>query len=745
MKVRQPLVASYEELLATRYGRPEKRLLREPDSVEELFANYYGKLPECRKSKHGASSVTLSLECDDGKKMLAQHKKPFEAGDAWSPMLKPAAPDGSHPRIGPLVMPEAGPAGAYQGAGIPEVKDSQVKVLPAAYETPSSSRKGRGREAVPAPLAADDSGARSVAASVVQVDEVNRSAITASEDDFLADMQSISAGQGVYDPVRQKTVPKTDLKEYPREPESPDDGNGRGAAASDRNAIFERIAKSMQHAGAYDLGTVELGNRFSDFDRMEELQQKATAEKKSKAKPALTPSSPTEDTKILNSEFIEDLDAIQKQAAAVAGALKPQVARETSVPTIYSEPLYDTGEHVLAGEDLYRDQLLVGKTPGVLFSYGQIIAMADLFGTVDDMMGEDPIVLAKLKRLIERSTAYYKGGKTDKRVDVSDEEWNNATDKRYLKLAEDNYEHFAPNFLFKNPKFTKAAYGYRNHKLKWEQYHERAIKEAQRMALDPAYANQSYVPSWALIINAFGDHFLTDAFAAGHVINKGEIVEHFKSVFYSGASLNAEGKRFFEKLAENAWARGDVAKKFQKLETAQPHDAWWNNVLGWLPFTDGVNPDIKDAKRFALVLKGAAEKEPAKIANMAVKAVHDVLNREGIEVVNGAGAASWPLTGDGHLTDRTTEYMKQAVAQSAANITDPSILGSNIAFGNYFAKVWKYVPQLPPASQAKVKTLVTSYVHPSSAGLIEAAAELIIKEVDFLIEELIKEKALQRI
>ena len=737
MKARQPPVASFEELLATRYGRPERRLLREPDAVEELFANYYGKLPECRKSKDGASSVTLSLECDDGKKMLAQHKKPFEAGDAWSPMLKPAAPDGSHPRIGPLVMPEAG---TYQGTGIPEVKDSQVEILPAAHETPSPPRKGRGREAVPAPFAADDSGASSVAASVVQVDEVDGSAITASEDDFLADMQAISGGQSVYDPVRQKTVPKTDLKEYPRDLESPDDGNGRGAAASDSNAIFERIAKSMQHAGAYDLGTVELENRFSDFDRMGELQQKATAEKKSKPKPALTPSSPTEDTKILHSEFIEDLDAIQKQAAAVAGALKPQVARETSVPTMYSEPLYDTGEHVLAGEDLYRDQLLVGKAPGVLFSYGQIIAMADLFGTEYEMMGEDAALLQNLKNLIEQSTAYYRGKKALPLKDVPNEAWDKATGGRYLKLAEDNYDHFAPNFLFKNQQLVRSAN--KNHKLAWEQHHERAIKEAQRMALDPAFANQSYLPSWPLIINAFGDHFLTDAFSAGHVINKEVVIEYFKTMFYSGSSLKPEGNRFFNKVAEKAW-HGEVARKFKKLETAEPHDAWWNNLLGWLPFTDGVNPDIKNAERFAEVLKGAAEQAREKVANIAVKAIHDALNRDGIDVVNGAGSPPWKLTGDGYLTPTTLAIMRQAVAQSASNITDPSILGSNIAFANYFAKVWAYVPQLPASSEAKVKGLITAFVNPSSAQLVDTFAKIIHNEVNSLIKLLIEKKALQ--
>src|SRR5262249_55035417 len=149
------------------------------------------------------------------------------------------------------------------------------------------------------------------------------------------------------------------------------------------------------------------------------------------------------------------------------------------------------------------------------------------------------------------------------------------------------------------------------------------------------------LPLLPLTISAFGDHFLTDAFAAGHIISKEMVIEYFKSMFYTGAKLKSEGNKFFDKVAEKAW-HGPVAQKFQKLETAEPYDAWWN-VVNW-------HPDIKNAERFAAVLKGAAEKEPQKIGNMAIKAIHDVLNRDGIDVVNSAGSPPWKLTGDGHLT-----------------------------------------------------------------------------------------------
>lgn len=558
---------------------------------------------------------------------------------------------------------------------------------------------------------------------------------SASEDDFLADMQAIFAGQSVYDPVSKKTVPKERLKEHPREAGAEDQDSDRlpPMEPSESQKIFDRIAQSMQYAGAYDLGTVDLENRFADFDRLDEDQKKATAEKK--VRPGTPPCEEKDELKPGPADFLQDLDAIKKQTENILNAVQPVTTRQSSLPGGYSGPLYDTGEHVLAGGELYRDQLLVGKAPGVPCSYGDIIAMADLFASVDQMMDEGVAVLRNIKQLIDQSTAYYKGNKAPSLKDVSTEDWQKATGDRYLKLAEDNYDHFAPNLFYRNESFARNANRYGNHKTAWEQHHERAIKAAQQMALDPANAARSYVPIWPLIINAFGDHFLTDAFAAGHVINKEVVAEYFKSMFYTGKSLNSDGKKFFERLASKAWT-GRVAEEFKKLETYDDYGGLL--TLYW-------HPDIKNAERFGDVLKGAAEQEPDKIANIAVKAIHDELNRNGIEVVNDKGFGPWKLTGDGYLTQATLAVMKQAVEASAANITDPGILASNVAFGNFFAKVWAYVPKLTPASETRLKTLVSSYVTPNSAPLLDAATRIIHNEVDALIKLLIEKKALQRI
>jgi hypothetical protein len=70
----------------------------------------------------------------------------------------------------------------------------------------------------------------------------------------------------------------------------------------------------MQYANKYDLGTVELENRFADFDRMSELEQQAGAKKRpasAQQKPASTDVATA--TAVDSQDFIQDLDSITRQ------------------------------------------------------------------------------------------------------------------------------------------------------------------------------------------------------------------------------------------------------------------------------------------------------------------------------------------------------------------------------------------------------------------------------------------------
>jgi hypothetical protein len=369
--------------------------------------------------------------------------------------------------------------------------------------------------------------------------------------------------------------------------------------------------------------------------------------------------------------------------------------------------------------DRYKDQLHVGPSPGVAFSYGELLAMGDLFATVDQMQAAPLAELTKLKDLIQRSTRYYEGGKKDDSLDVSHKEWDDTTAKRYRALAEENYEHFAPDTLF-----GSASLPHGNHRSAWEAHHRRAIAEAQRLALLPENQNRSYVPEWPLIINAFGDHFLTDAFASGHLINKDVVLERFKAAFYSGGKLNKAAGGFLERLAAKAFV-GKVKDKFSPLEmTGTKLGIHWN---------------IDTTNAFRKLLVEIAEREPDQIANLALKAVHDHLNTHGVAVTNGAGDA-WTVTGDTMLTPQTLAIMRKAVAQSMDNLADPAILVSNLNVDPFVARVWRYTPQLTPSSRTEVQRLVGEYTNPASTLLVDAAARIITAQVDYLIDVLVNEK-----
>jgi hypothetical protein len=402
---------------------------------------------------------------------------------------------------------------------------------------------------------------------------------------------------------------------------------------------------------------------------------------------------------------------------------------KTSDPADYARPLFDTGEHVRTGWDLYTDQLRVGKNPGVLFSYGELISMGDFYQTASDMMGASVSELQELKRLIQQSTNHYTGKGAP---DVKDDAWEKATKFRYLELAEDNFHHFSPDYLFAGTVWGKAAVWKPNNKTTWEGYHRLAIEEAQKMFLDPANANRSFLAEWPLIINAFGDHFLTDAFASGHLVNKEAIIEYYKYNFNDGNSLKPEAKKFFDRVAERAWY-GDVKDKISDLETYD----------GMIPVIDIGRPNIDSASRFASVLKGIAEQKPDQIGNLAIKALHDKLNEDGVEVVNDAGDGPWTIYGDGMLNDANLKIIQKAVQQSVDNINDPAINASQLNFQAYFDKVWRFVPKMTEASKVRVKQLAKVYTTPDSADLIQAASDLIHKKIDILIKKLLDAKKLK--
>ncbi len=786
MKKHNKLPHSYDDLIHNAYGKPGRYGEGTLRPMEHLLANYYGAPLHPKQHQHHHSTngkaVAMTLSCDDGEVLTQQKQLPQPNGLArqYSVSNEEYVVSGKRGRAVSISFSahEGGVVQEYQLDVLQPTGSTQPATGETGQPTAEAPTNGSGQvQSSPAaarPAAAPPASANAPAPASqpdAASSEGDSNAAQPSEDDFVADLQAILTGQKVYDPNTGKTTDRAQQgRTQPGQtvpipgtatPVGGDDTPRGGPDSGSGQDIFDRIAKSMSYANAYDLGDIELENRFAEFDKDYEADQAAKKIKPvSEARQAPAgPGAPaasapaaartgkpqakedTGSTEVGAADFIQDLDAIRggygrSAASPTPGRAAPDsLSQDYSHPQSYSRPFYDTGEHVIEGGGEYEGMLHLGPPPGVAFSYGEIIAMGDLFSTADDMINASPAELHRLKDLIDRSVSYYQGGKRDDSLDVSNKQWQDATNKRFLKLAEDNYEHFSPPAFFKYASGSSISHG--TNQSAWQHYHQLAIQAAQEQ-FTRGVANTNQFFERALIINAFGDHFLTDAFAAGHLLNKDAMIADFKRNFLSGGNLTSAGEKFFETVAGYSWFTDpDVRSRFSDLETVDYPVCVWGWCLKW-------HPNIDTPYMFAKVLKGAAEEQPDAVGNLVVKALHDRLNKEGVQVINDAGDKPWLLKGDGHLQEsQSLPIIIKAVQQSIDNINDRAIQASNLNYQPFFNKVWKYVPRPPESEQRRVSKLISDYTRPDSEDLMRAAAKLIHTELESFVDKLIDEKKLK--
>ncbi len=141
------------------------------------------------------------------------------------------------------------------------------------------------------------------------------------------------------------------------------------------------------------------------------------------------------------------------------------------------------------------------------------------------------------------------------------------TKGRYLDLAKTNDVHFAPL-----------------NRVEWRRLHEQAIAEAAAAKDDRALQH-------ALLVDASGGHFLTDAYASGHLFDKGKLV-----------------------------ARIRLYLQTRPLRTENPEAQLYAGIV---------------------TLSGNADQ-------LVLKSIHDRMNIEGFDVTNAAGM-KWRTFGDAQL------------------------------------------------------------------------------------------------
>ncbi|HST20352.1 MAG TPA: DUF4157 domain-containing protein [Blastocatellia bacterium] len=376
---------------------------------------------------------------------------------------------------------------------------------------------------------------------------------------------------------------------------------------------------------------------------------------------------------------------------------------------------FDEGETVAIPQQLndmaktaIKDKSAKFKVNGVELEYGVVIAMGDLFESPEQLAKASPDEIKELARLIKRER--------DTGKLVTTQQWEVATHGRYLKLASENVPHFAPQAAGR-VKLSAAGAAASNHQAEWQKHHLAAINASIEGNKDKA-----------LMLNAFGDHFLTDAFAAGHLINKPDVMELFKEQLKldsKGKEFTTESKKFFDDVANDAFT-GGVASEFSQYEAAESYAAGWH-------------PNINSASRFSALLQEIHKVKPDLVANAVAKGVHDKLNTlpGGLPVENAMGD-SWNLSGDVVLNDATRNIARKAVAQSQLNIISVYNLIGPINTATMFKRVWDYTPRPNVAGLKQLSGEVNKGVDINNTDLKKAVVNLIQSNYLLIIDGLVK-------
>jgi hypothetical protein len=279
----------------------------------------------------------------------------------------------------------------------------------------------------------------------------------------------------------------------------------------------------------------------------------------------------------LGDRHLGGLLAFLETEAGRAWAARIGENRDTLVAQIRADPMQNGGT--------------IGVTPPapgptgaadrVTLTPGQIISlMGDFYGSVEQMVNAPPAEIRQILAVIDRQRA----GTISN--DAANPAYERITGGRYLRLAARNAPHFAPL-----------------NRTEWRRLHQEAVAEARAAGTAPGPASDAAFER-ALLRDAAAGHFLTDAYAAGHLLDQGQIL--------AAIALH--------------------------LHNNPPHAA---------------NPQMQ---MHVAVVNAAGQ-----LPHLVLKNIHDRMNVDGFEVANARGMR-WRTRGDDHLHEATETQRVAALA-----------------------------------------------------------------------------------
>jgi hypothetical protein len=271
---------------------------------------------------------------------------------------------------------------------------------------------------------------------------------------------------------------------------------------------------------------------------------------------------------------LDDLLTFLETDAGVKWAKEHNLDAAKLAAQIKADPLKKAGGKIIAGTRQVGDKNeAVGLTPG------EIIALSgDFYKTPDAIANAANQQLAKVgdKNEIDKLREAIEQERKDQLKDAN-ATYDAITKGRYLDLAQKNDTHFAPL-----------------NRAEWRRLHEQAMGEA-------ATSKGEEQLQHALLLDTAGCHYLTDAYASGHLFRKNEVLAAIHS------HLNASPLRMQNPEAQsyaavvNLLGKADqvILKVIHDRMNGEGFDVENDKGMKWKTFGDARLGDASDTRRIA--------------------------------------------------------------------------------------------------------------------------------------------------
>lgn len=344
---------------------------------------------------------------------------------------------------------------------------------------------------------------------------------------------------------------------------------------------------------------------------------------------------------------------------------------------------FDSPHHVEIGNSVEGESVTIKE---VTFTPGELSALLDYVGPVTELQNYEKPALLEMKTLLAAG-------------DESAAKWDALTNGSYSELSQKNEDHFAPGE-------GDSA----NFESSFIEYYSCALSEGARAKAAGEPMDTAYLYLYS------AEHYLHDAFSAGHQVSQDQIIEAVDALI---GPVNS--KLILPLIGQDVWSR--------ESETIQQYG--WN-----LP---GKKGPISQVEFVGLATAGGLWKGMDGMYATMRKYVHEALDVTGVEVSSPAHPDPWLIHGDHSLVEpgegeeisiaamqaAMSEFRAMVDINAAIPTTEPTAMATEL-----FAQ---HRPVPTGDSQAAIDKIVTDATASTSAfvaAMVEAMCATITGVMD---------------